>query len=655
MASPRQFKVSSFANAPVRYVGVENRIQLMALVMTLAFGILCVQFWRLQVMNLSHFREMAEDNRVQTARISADRGVIYGRNDVILADNRASADIILVPGECPKERRVEVCETLESLIGVSSEGLLQQCHTYRRSPFFQIVVKADVAKFERVRVEEHAYQLPGVSIVAHSRRRYVYGRTGGQLLGSLGEIGEKELRQWKGYHIRDMIGRRGAEFMYEDLLHGQDGFVHVTQYASGRPQMRTDRLGKPYFAHRDSEGNLIEEAYREDPVSGQALYLTVDIGLQAKCEELLLGKVGAIVVLDSDTGAVLSMASSPGYNPNIFVNRDPNNERGKLLSAESNPMLNRAYRENYAPGSVFKIALAAAALEEDIIDEHTTFFCPGSFRLPNVSRPWYCWKRGGHGKVSIEEALAYSCDVFFYNVGRELSLIDETMGVDKIAQWAQQFGLGIKTGIDLPQEITGLIPTKAWKWEFNSDKERSERSWYPGETINLSIGQGSATTTPLQNAVMMAVIANGGRRVRPYLRRDRGPELSEKFLRSESVEIITRGMQMCVEKDAPPPTGTGKSAHVPGFVILGKTGTAQVASLSVRQKYDENDEDIPYRLRHHAWFVAGVLNREPRIALCILVEHGDSASNVAAPLAREIITSFYDADALRVASKGTAS
>ena len=234
--------------------------------------------------------------------------------------------------------------------------------------------------------------------------------------------------------------------------------------------------------------------------------------------------------------------------------------------------------------------------------------------------------------MNVVQALAFSCDVFFYNTGRRLE-------VDRIVSYANKMGLGVQTGIDLPGEMTGLVPNRDWKAKLNADKPVWEQEWYPGETINLSIGQGSCTTTPLQDAVMMACIINGGFRVRPFLNKDRGALLSEKLFRDDTLELVIEGLRMCVEKTTAP-SGTGKAARVPGLDVIGKTGTAQVISLAGLEEYG-SVEDIPYEKRHHAWFVAGVLNKTPRIAVSILIEHGHSGGEAAAPVAKEVIEYFY--------------
>lgn len=631
---------------PTRYEGVQMRVQWIALAIAIAMCILCLKFWQLQIVEMHEYAELAHENQVWEKRLPSDRGMIYGRDGVVLADNRASADIVFVPGECPEDQLEAVCKKLEQLVNVPADMLMTRAASVKGAPFSQVTVKKDVSRSDRIRVEEHSAALPGVLTVVRPQRRYLYNEVGGQILGYLGEISQNELESLKeqGYQQGDIIGKGGIERTYETMLKGHDGYAVVTKYASGRPQLETDRRGIPRIAARDSEGHLLqEEGTRRNPTPGDPVYLTLDVDLQKFCEDLLTGEVGAIVVLDADTGAVYALASRPTYDPNVFVTRDPNCEHADTLdncerlallkAPEPNPMFNRAYRENYPPGSVFKVLLAAAALEEGVIDEHTSFFCPGHFQLGGGGHIWHCWRHSGHGTVSVREALAFSCDVFFYNVGLKL-------GVDKIVEWSHKLGLGVKTGIDLPGEITALIPSPVWKASLFEDGQEWEKKWYPGDTVNLSIGQGSAASTPLQNAVMMASIINGGHRVRPYLNEAIGPQLSEKMLSDQTVKIVEEGMRMCVEKKSPPPTGTGKEAAVEGITVIGKTGSAQVMSLDKHKQF-ATEEDIPYDYRDHAWFVCGTLDQEPRIACCILVEHGHHGSSAAAPLAKHVIEYFY--------------
>lgn len=625
-----------------RHPDFSKRLRRVGAVLVLGFLLLAGRLWELQVVRWGEYRGKSDSNRLRIQRLESPRGMVFGRRGdddyVVLADNRAARDLIFVPAEGPDDPEA-LCVRLESLVGIDGAALLDEIRLARRDrqPHRQIAVKRDVPRSVLARVEEYSFALPGVFTVVRPQRRYVHGKTAGQLLGYLGEIGPEELEERRpNYRMGDLIGRAGLERMYEESLHGQDGQMLVTRFAAGEPQLRTDPYGKPYVVVDSFGHSLKVERQIKQPVPGRALRIGIDIALQAKAEELLGNEEGAIVVLDADTGQVIALASAPGYDPGVFLARGMGRERMEVLTGKPNRMQNRGYQEVYAPGSTFKVLLAAAALEEGLIDAGTTYYCSGRFRLREGGRPWHCWKRYGHGEMAVVNALAFSCDVFFYNVGVGL-------GVDRIHEWATRFGLGAKSGIDLPLEAEGLVPSRAWKEALlkpSYPDEPWEYRWYPGETVNLSIGQGAISTTPLQATLFMAAIVNGGRLIRPHVNADLEPEISPAFLSESTLALVRRGMRKCVEKGPPAPTGTGHAAAIDGMAILGKTGSSQIVGLEHQEKY-ESEEDIPKEIRDHAWFIAGVLDREPRIALCVLVEHGHHGSSVAAPIAREIIEFFY--------------
>ena len=616
-----------------RFVGFESRVRQLQLGVLAGLCVLIIRLWHLQIVEGDQLAAAADQNRLHPVRLSAPRGMIFARDltanaTVPLADNRGAWDLVFVPGD--NDASI-VCDQLEKIIDIDRDDILKQVDENKDKPFKQIVIKQDLSKTELTRIEEYSHVLPGIITVVRPKRRYAQGKTAGQMIGYMGEIDENELKRNEGvYTIGDQIGKAGLETQYENVLRGQDGRMLVKVYATDRrPQLRTNLEGKADIVV-DSYGRQLETEFRIEPKNGGRLDLTLDVPLQQFCEKTLGEKVGAIVVLNADTGEVLAMASSPGYDPSVFTTHGKNRERASLLKDKTKPMRNRAYREVYPPGSVFKLMMAVGALEDGIIDENTTHFCPGSFQLPG-SRRWQCHQRGGHGSVNVVDALSVSCDVFFYHVGLD-------MGVDRIKKWADLMSLGQLTGIDLPNEAVGLVPSPEWKKKVNPD-DPSEQRWYPGETVNLSIGQGAMALTPLQLAVMTACIINGGHRVRPYVNLALGPQLSEPFISPHTLEVIQAGMFKCVD-DTVAPSGTGRATKMEGFKILGKTGTAQVASMS-HYSHLKDEMQIPYALRAHAWFVCGVLDRTPRISICVLYEHGLHGSSGATPLAREVIKFFY--------------
>jgi penicillin-binding protein 2 len=624
-----------------RYEGFESRIRLLTILLVVSLGILTARLWHFQVVQGAKYAYVAEQQRLMNERLQSPRGVIYGRDEsIVLADNRAANDLVLTPALCRDSD--QVVDQLSELIAVDSEKLRKDITAAERNnaPYEQIIVKRDITRTELKRVEEMSFALQGVYTVARPQRRYYYNETAGQIIGWMNEIDRKEWQRLRpNYHMGDMIGRSGLEMMYEDILKGDDGSMIVSRYNGSIPQLKTDARGVPYV-EKDSKGRALKVEKRVEPVAGGSIYTTLDIGLQRETERILEGIIGAVVILDADTGEILTMASTPGYDPSVFVTNSPN--RNRLVQAAMDeklkPTVSRAYQFQYPPGSVFKVLLAIAALEEGVITENTTYGCSGLFHLPGVKRPWRCWRLryGGHGGVSVVDALAYSCDVFFYNVGRDL-------GPEKIKEWSSKLGLGVKTGIDLPLEVTGLIPDPDWKKEQQLAAGKTESwdlKWYPGETINMSIGQGAVATTPLQNAVLMAVVLNGGRRVTPFLNMEMGPRVSESFVSEETLRIVIAGLRKCVERDRPAPTGTGKEAKIEGLDILGKTGTAQVAGLQHVRHY-AIEEDIPYELRDHALFISGVTDQKPRIAISVIIEHGLHGSSAAAPVVKQIYEYFY--------------
>lgn len=630
--------------APEKYETFNGRLTIVAALLFAAFFALGWRLWELQVVEANSWTNEAEKFRLYPQRLESRRGIIYGTagdETVVIADNRPAYDIMMV--RAMSDEPEKDANSIATLLGMSpedTEAFLGRLLDPKVTPYEQIVVKRDVGKGELMRVEETLAHLPGVFPVTRPQRRYPYHETAGSLLGYLGEIGPTELASNRDrYKMGDVVGKSGIEAIYEDAMRGRDGQMLVNVYrTSFRPEPRTDAYGNPYF-DLDRYGNPLEEeiARRKEPVPGEAVYTTIDVNLQKFCEQLLEGQIGAIAVLEANTGAVLALASQPTYDPSVFVSRDRSRERQALFEKKPNPMINRAYQERYPPGSTYKVMLAAAALEEGVIDENTRFYCPGYFRLPGGSRPWRCWRHSGHGSVNVREALAYSCDVFFYNVGRDL-------GVDKIKEWSTRMGLGVKSGIDLTGEVEGVIPDPAWRETVMKNihpDDPSEWRWYPGHTINLSIGQGDAVVTPLQIAVMMACVVNDGRHVRPHINRDHNIEISEPFISEKSLEIIRDGMRTCVEK-VTFPSGTGRLARVEDVVVLGKTGTAQV--VNTKHYAGMKEADIPYELRDHAWFVCGTPEEETPLAIAVLVEHGLHGSSGASPLAKEIIEYFYKGD-----------
>jgi penicillin-binding protein 2 len=642
-------------------------------VITAGFVILISRLWYLQIVEGQEYADTSVTQKMHEERLEGPRGRIFARDpNVILADTRPARDVIIIPAECDAPQ--EVVGRLATILNVDGDGLLDEINAHLESkfinkgerlngrmfrqseklmPYGQVYVKRDISRWELGRLYESIYALPGLHVMVRPQRYYLHGKTAGQLLGYLGEVNDRELAALApDYKAGDVIGKAGLELLHEAKLHGSDGSVIVSRHASrfSRPQLSTDDIGTPSVAI-DTRGRRLKEMFREDSIPGKPLHVTLDLELQQEAERLLASRldahptVGSLVALNADTGEILAMASAPGYDPNAFVSNGRSDERIALLNDEMRPMEHRAYRNQYPPGSVFKIAMAITALEQGIISADTHILCQGSNYKNYGVRCWR-WELGGHQSINVVDALSQSCDIFFYEVG--LRMTEYTVGertkwdVDRIHEWGKNFGLGVPTGVDLLGELSGLVPSMAWKRDsVGPGAERWEYDIYPAEIAMISIGQSYVEATPLQNAQLMAMVLNGGRRVIPYVNQDAAPdELSEPICSEATIALVQEGLRRCIE-DEKTPSGTGTIARIEGLDVLGKTGSAQIVSRSVQEKYGE-EENIPYRFRDHAWFVAGVFDREPKLAVCAMVEHGHHGNTAAGPLARELLRFFYE-------------
>ena len=453
-------------------------------------------------------------------------------------------------------------------------------------------------------VEARRYALPGVSVTVQPVRDYLFPGQAAHLLGYLGEINAKELESDQFPHLKigEYVGKFGIERSYEAFLGGQRGGRQVEV---------------------NSSGQVVRTLKTVPAKSGHDLFLTIDSKLQQTAEAALGDEA---VAIDPNTGEVLVLASTPSFNQNDFIGGITAPKWKTLIENPQKPLNNKAIQGAYPPGSTYKIVTALAGLEEKVIDPHTTFFCPGHFKMGK--RTFRCWRRGGHGTVSLKKALAQSCDVYFYQVGLKL-------GVDKLAHYATAYGLGQPTGIELANENSGLIPTKAWK------KNRTGIGWQRGETVSVSIGQGFNLTTPLQMAVLTAAVANGGTLYRPTVVKnstDKDSHVERVIGRipasPNSLKRVKEGLWEVVNGNR----GTARIAKIPGVEMCGKTGTAQVFTRKTQARLKE--EDLKKSLRSHAWFVAYAPAKEAQIAVAVLVEHGAHGSSAAAPIAKEVIAMY---------------
>jgi penicillin-binding protein 2 len=532
--------------------------------------------------------------------------MIYDRNGQLLVDSRPSFDLIFVPEDSDDPR-----STLRLLARHLQRDEKQLLNTFEegkgRAAFDEMVLGRDVDWQTVVAVETHQLELPGVSLRVRPRRSYADGPMTAHVLGYLGEINQKQLSvlREKGYVVGDEIGQYGVERRWEELLRGQ----------SGGQQVEVDALGR-----------RVRVLHEVSDVPGYTMHLTLDRDLQAVAFEGLKNREGTVVAIDIRSGAVVALASTPAFDPNVFARGIKSEEWSGLIKDQLRPLSNRAIQGQFPPGSTFKIIMAIAALEEGVMNPESSIQDPGFFPFGN--RQFRDWKKGGHGAVNLHRAIVESCDTYFYQLGPKL-------GVDRIAKWSRAFGLGEKTGIALDDEKGGIIPDTEWK------RKRFRQPWFPGETISVAIGQGYVTVTPLQLANMMAAVANGGKLFRPYLVskvesldgaavREYGPELIRTIpMKPDTIARVQRALADVVHGAG----GTGGAARSPLVRVAGKTGTAQV--IEMKGAYLKS-EQLSYENRDHAWFVAYGPVEDPQIAVAILVEHGGHGGEAAAPIAKKL-------------------
>jgi penicillin-binding protein 2 len=591
-----------------------RRISGVLVLVVAAFLVLLGRLYYLQVIEGPELVRQSQSNWFRIQGIPPMRGLIFDRDGVLLVDNRPAFDISIVPREAKNPE--EVVQKLAALIGVPPEPLLTKLLQARGLPSFRpIELKTDVSRDDVAVVEAHNLELPGVMVTVQPKRHYIEGSRASHLLGYLGEINREELSggAFKDNRAGDFIGKFGVEKAFEHYFHGRRGWQQVEVNAFGR---------------------VTRVLQTKEAVPGHNIYLSIDIELQRLAESLLEDKVGAIVAMEPSTGYVLAMAGSPDFDPNAFVEGMTYQLWDELTSNPFRPMENKAVQGQYPPGSTYKIVAAMAGLEEHVIGEQTTFYCPGEYRYGD--RTFRCWKRRGHGYMKIVPALAQSCDVYFYQVG-------ERLGVDRLAKYAKGCGLGAPTGIELDKEARGLVPTSEWKLK------RLGVPWQGGETLSVVIGQGFNLVTPIQMVSLTSAVANGGRRYKPLVAsRIESPDglfvkaqepviLGKLPVSNYGLHLIKAGLYNAVNK----PGGTAWRSRIPGVGMAGKTGTAQVIGMP---EDDEklSEKEVHFLHRDHAWFVAYAPDKAPRIAVTVLIEHGGHGSSGAAPLAKQIIEKYLE-------------
>jgi penicillin-binding protein 2 len=603
-------KPSHFDPVSSEILGKQLKVAILFVLMV--FGILILRLWFLQIVNGPAYRAKSEHNRIRLHDIPPFRGMILDRNAEVLVDNRPSYDLYVIPEEI--QNRSQLLNRLSSLVGLnreSAERILDKAG--RGYPFKPVCLKRDMSRDELASIESHRFDLPGVMIRVRPQRHYFYEGLASHVLGYVGEISEEQLMsgQFPKNRAGDLIGKRGIEWKWQAQLNG----------IRGGEQAEVDAVGRK-----------IAVVSRKDPISGANICLTIDKRLQALAEKSLQGKHGAVVAINPSNGEALALASSPSFNPNLFIKGFDERTWQDIVSSKDFPLQNRVLSGQYPPGSVFKIVVALAALEEGVISPEEEIFCNGTYSLGKGT--FRCWNKWGHGKVNLHRALVESCDVYFYVVGKRL-------GVDKIAQYARRLGLGKETGLDLGDEKCGLVPTTEWKMK------RWGVPWQPGETISTAIGQSFVLATPLQMANLISLVFNGGHIYTPqitkWIRKPNGESLfefaplsvGEIGIKPEHLALVKKALVGVVNE----PHGTGSKARLKDIVVAGKTGSAQVVALK-KDNGTKREDDTPLKFRDHAWFVAVAPASDPKIAVAVFIEHGGHGGSAAAPIAREIIKAY---------------
>lgn len=569
------------------------------------FG-LFIRLWNLQVIQGAKFRTLSEDNRIAYRLVQSPRGMVFDSEGELLADNRASFNIYLI-----RENVKKLKQTIRLLAEITEQPFEE---LYKRTryanPFRPFLIKADISRKTMAFLEENKPDYPGVFVQVTPLRQYPSKEQASHLLGYMAEVSNRQLQRLKKQNYRqgDLLGQYGVERTQEKFLRGQSGFKQVEVDAYGREL----RVVRPFV---------------EKP--GNNVYLTIDIELQKKAEKLFEAHEGSIIVLDPSDGAILAMVSKPSFNPNIFAGGiDAKNWKG-LMNDPLKPLENRAIRGQYPPGSIFKIVMAFAILNEKIARSDEKIRCHGSF--PFGKKLFRDWKNGGHGPIDFTQSLAQSCDVYYYTNGHKL-------GIERIARYARMFGLGSPTGFGATEK-GGLVPSDAWK------RRRFNERWYEGETISVSIGQGFNLITPMQAANLIATVANGGYLWKPYVVKkvlspggrtlfESRPQLIRKIPISQDIfQKVREGLKEVVHGKR----GTAKKAQVPGIFVAGKTGTAQTVDLKYTGR-KRKPEELLRKFRDHGWFVAFAPYENPTIAIAILGENAGRPGSFFAPYAKELIS-----------------
>ncbi len=572
------------------------------------FSLLAGRIYYLQIVQGDKYRTLAEENRINLRLIAPPRGQILDRSGTPLAVNQRNYRVVLLPEQIDGLPRL--LDGINRYVPLSEIDRKRIERDLKNNSGLNAVMVRDNLTWDQVAsLSLHALDLPGADIEVGEVRSYPFNEAMAHLVGYVGAVSQAELDDKEEPELAIpgfRIGKSGVEKQHDSVLRGETGNVQLEVNARGR---------------------VVRELAKQNPVPGKDVALTVDAGLQLVVQKRVAEEESAaVVVMDVHTGAIYAMASHPAFDPNLFTYGIGQQDWERLNNDARAPLLNKVADGMYAPGSTFKLITALAGLDSGVIKPQTGVFCPGYFDLGD--HRFHCWKKGGHGHVSFVNAMAGSCDTYFYEMGKRI-------GIDRIQAMAKRFGLGQKTGIDLPHERSGLVPGRLWKMATRNS------AWQQGETLVAAIGQGYMLATPLQLAVMTARIANGGKAVKPRLtmpiseEKDKTPSWSSMGLGTEHLELMHEAMVAVVNN------GTAYAARIPDekMAMAGKTGSSQVRRISMAEREEGvvANEDLPWKERDHALFVAYAPVTAPRYACAVVVEHGGSGAHKAAPIARDIL------------------
>ena len=555
-------------------------------------------FWYLQLVEGSEFALLAENNRLRRIALPPMRGVVLDRHEEVLASTRPALNLVLVR-EGLTDADIQL-RRLEGVLGIPYTVLNERLLAMRKRPTFEpLVIKEDVHLGEIAKVEARREWFPSVEVEQSALRDYPDGPAVAHAVGYVGEVNETQLAKIADGSLQqgDIVGKTGIEREYDETLRGRRGWRLQT----------VNSLGRPFGASQPGR----------EPEDGQPLHLTIDKRLQRKLVESLADEVGSGIFMDPRTGEVLALASTPGYDPNVFTAPVSRTTWTALISDPRHPLNDRAISSFYAPGSTFKVLMSIVGLETGAITPQTVVSCPGSVMIYN--RRFMCWKKGGHGTVDVHRALVNSCNVFYYLLGKKV-------GIDAITKYSKMFGIGELSSIDIPGESRGNPPSAEWKMKIHKEQ------WYPGDTISVSIGQGLLAVTPVQMATMISAVANGGTLVRPHLAKDKKTESKKLPVQASTLALIRGALADVVEE------GTATKAQLGPIQVAGKTGTAQVFKKSVGVDADKQPKDE----RDHAWFIGYAPADNPEIAFAIVIEHGGHGGTTAAPVAKKVLEVFFE-------------